>query len=77
MLQRGITLEGVENIVILSYYSKEHLFDQMLGRVIRFVENKTAKCYIYKCPNTLQEKWFNTMIDDNIETKSIIYYKNT
>ncbi|MCV6900755.1 helicase-related protein, partial [Escherichia coli] len=25
MLQRGITLEGVENIVILSYYSKEHL----------------------------------------------------
>ena len=77
MLQRGITLEGVENIVILSYYSKEHLFDQMLGRVIRFVENKTAKCYIYKCPNTLQEKWFDTMIDKNIETKSIIYYKNT
>jgi len=76
VLQRGKTLEGVENCILVSYYSKEHLFDQKLGRIIRFVENKTANMYIFCLPNSLQEKWYNIMLENvEVEINEPLYYK--
>jgi superfamily II DNA or RNA helicase len=57
-LKQGITLQGVENAIILSYYKEAYHTIQQLGRIVRFAENKIGKLYIYRTLYTFEEKWF-------------------
>lgn len=60
-LKQGITLEGIENCIIVSYFSTFSDIIQQLGRIVRFVEGKVAKLYIIVTLNTFEEKWFKEM----------------
>jgi superfamily II DNA or RNA helicase len=60
-LKQGITLEGIENCIIVSYFSTFSDIIQQLGRIVRFVEGKVAKLYIIVTLNTFEEKWFGEM----------------
>jgi len=73
MLKQGITLEGVESVLLASYYSTEVDFLQRLGRGVRWVEGKVAKVIILKHKTSeMQDKWFNTMLGEF--DKSLIKY---
>jgi superfamily II DNA or RNA helicase len=60
-LKQGITLEGVENCLILSYYKESWHTLQMIGRTVRFVEGKQAKLYIFRTEGTFETKWFENI----------------
>jgi len=60
-LKQGITLEGVTNCILVSYYSESWHTIQQLGRVIRFKPGKLANLYIIKTVGTLEEKWYDQM----------------
>ena len=64
MLKQGITLEGVEHVYLASYFSSLKDLIQELGRVLRFVEGKVAKLFIYVTKDTLEEKWFNSLCEE-------------
>lgn len=61
-LKQGITLEGVENCILVSYYSKSHHLIQMLGRVVRFVPGKVGRLFIIRTRDSFESKrWFQGM----------------
>jgi len=60
-LKQGITLEGVTNCIILSYYKKSWHVIQQIGRIVRFVEDKLGQVYIFRTLGTLEVKWFDNM----------------
>jgi superfamily II DNA or RNA helicase len=61
-LKQGITLDGVDTVILVSYYSKSHHLLQMLGRVVRFVEGKTGRLFILRTKDTFEEnRWFDAM----------------
>jgi superfamily II DNA or RNA helicase len=72
-LKQGITLEGVTNCIIVSYYSKSWHFIQQLGRIVRFVEGKLGILYIVKTKNTLEEKWFQELNKVRDKEGQILY----
>ena len=75
MLKQGITLEGVERVLLVSYYSTEVDFLQRLGRGVRWVEDKIAKVIILKHKTSeMQDKWFNTMLGEF--DKTLIKYES-
>lgn len=61
-LKQGITLNGVSNCIIVSYYSKSGNTIQQLGRIVRYSPNKIAKLYIVVTQGTYEEsRWFPNM----------------
>ena len=60
-LKQGITLEGVTNCIIVSYYKQSWSMIQQLGRIVRFVEGKLANLYIVRTDGTYEESWFENM----------------
>lgn len=60
-LKQGITLEGVENGIMMSYTSKSWELLQQLGRIVRWAPGKKAKLFIIVTRGTLEEKWFREM----------------
>lgn len=58
-LKQGITLEGVTNCIIVSYYKESWHMIQQLGRIVRFVPEKLANLYIIKTNDTYEDKWFD------------------
>lgn len=60
-LKQGITLEGVTNCILVSYYSQSWHTIQQLGRIVRFKEGKIANLYIIKTYGTLEDKWLKEM----------------
>lgn len=61
-LKQGVTLEGIENIIIVSYYSKPHHLEQIAGRLVRFVPDKVGKLFILRTRGTFEEtRWFDEM----------------
>lgn len=86
-LKQGITLEGVENCIIMSYYKEFHHVLQSLGRVVRFVPGKIATLYIFRTLDTFEEKWFKQINEQkdskgkiiktyDLNIKEVIYSKN-
>ena len=61
-LKQGITLEGVENCILVSYYSTSTDLIQQLGRVVRFVPDKMANLYIIVTQGTLEVRWVDKMV---------------
>jgi superfamily II DNA or RNA helicase len=60
-LKQGITLNKVQNCILVSYYSTPHDLEQKIGRIVRYAEGKTATLYIIVTKNTLEETWFRKM----------------
>ena len=86
-LKQGITLEGVENCIIMSYYKEFYHVLQSLGRVVRFVPGKVATLYIFRTLNSFEEKWFSqinlqkdskgkVIKEYDLNIKEVIYSKN-
>lgn len=86
-LKQGITLEGVENCIIMAYYKEFYHVLQSLGRIVRFVPGKVATLYIFRTLNTFEEKWFKQISiqkdskgkiikEYDLNIQEIIYSKN-
>lgn len=60
-LKQGITLEGVTNCILVSYYGTSTDFIQKLGRIVRFVPGKLATLYILITKGTFEETWVEKM----------------
>ena len=60
-LKQGITLKGVTNCIIVSYYKQSHSMLQQLGRIVRFVEDKLANLYIFETAGTYEVSWLDNI----------------
>lgn len=74
MLKQGITLKGVTDVIIASYYSKPHILIQQLGRAVRFVKGKKANVYIYLTESTVEERWITAMLP-NVDISKLPRYE--
>lgn len=71
-LKQGITLKGIQNCILVSYYKSSWHMIQQLGRIIRFHPDKLAKLYIIKTYGTLEEKWFSEMVNVRDKNNKIV-----
>ena len=60
-LQQGVTLKGLENIILHSFQSSSGQLIQTIGRVIRKVQGKVGRVYIIVTRDTYEEKWLKEM----------------
>ena len=68
MLKQGITLEGVESCIMVSYHSTKKDFIQRVGRVVRWHPDKKAKVFIYLVKNSpMHQKWLTSMTKSEID----------
>lgn len=72
-ISRGITLKGVENCILMSYYSTTTQFLQQLGRVLRFSEGKVAKLFIFKTQGTREVDWFQKLPEVKDDKGQVAY----
>jgi len=74
MLKQGANIKGLDNLVIMSYYSSEKDVIQRLGRA-RKDGNRKGKVFIFVTENTQEEKWYLRMFE-NINAYNVISHKN-
>lgn len=74
MLKQGANIKGLDNLVIMSYYSSEKDVIQRLGRA-RKDGNRKGKVFIFVTENTQEEKWYLKMFE-NINAYNVISHKN-
>ena len=60
-LQQGVTLKGLQNIILVTFQSSSGQLIQTIGRVIRRVEGKIGRVYIIVARDTYEEKWLVEM----------------
>ncbi len=60
-LQQGVTLKGLQNIILVTFQSSSGQLIQTIGRVIRRVEGKVGRVYIIVARDTYEEKWLAEM----------------
>ena len=60
-LQQGVTLKGLQNIILVTFQSSSGQLIQTIGRVIRRVEGKVGRVYIIVAKDTYEEKWLIEM----------------
>ncbi len=60
-LQQGVTLTGLQNIILVTFQSSSGQLIQTIGRVIRRVEGKVGRVYIIVAKDTYEEKWLVEM----------------
>lgn len=70
-LRQGANLEGLDNCIIMSYFSSEVHIIQQLGR-LRKNEDKLGNVFILLTKGTQEEVWFSKMMQ-NIDDFNIIY----
>lgn len=73
-LKQGANLTGLDNCIIMSYYSKEKDIIQRLGR-LRKNGDKIGKVFIILTQGTKEVDWFNKMFE-NIDSFNIKYFLN-
>jgi superfamily II DNA or RNA helicase len=61
-LEQGANLEGIENLIIMSYYSKPLNIIQRLGRLRN--KDTAGTVFIYRCKGTQEEVWFDRMLEN-------------
>lgn len=72
-LKQGITLKGIENAILLSYYKEGWHLIQQLGRVVRKGNpDKIAKLYVFRTIDTFEEKWYTNLSVKRDKKKQII-----
>ena len=72
-LQRGANLTGLDNCIIMSYYSKEKTLIQEIGRLR--LNDKLGQVFIFVTKETKEEDWFNKMLE-NITSFKVISFDN-
>lgn len=60
-LQQGVTLTGLQNIILVTFQSSSGQLIQTIGRVIRKVKGKVGRLYIIVAKDTYEEKWLTEM----------------
>jgi len=60
-LQQGVTLTGLQNIILVTFQSSSGQLIQTIGRVIRKVQGKIGRVYIIVTRDTYEEKWLKEM----------------
>lgn len=68
-LQRGITLKGLNTLVIFVSSKQYDTLAQMLGRLVRWEKGKIGEVIIVITKGTMEEKWYE-------ESRKIKNYKN-
>lgn len=61
-LLQGANIKELDNLIIMSYYSKSKDLVQRLGR-LRKNQEKAGSAFIFVTRNTQEEVWFSKMID--------------
>lgn len=62
MLQQGMNLNGLNNVVLLSYYSKPKNFIQCVGRCRK--ADIPANIFVFMTYNSQEEVWFSKIMED-------------
>jgi len=62
MLTQGANLKDLDNVILMSYFSTELTLIQQLGRLR--VKDKEGNVFIFCTIGTVEEKWFNKMIEN-------------
>ena len=73
MLKQGANIKGLDNLVIMSYYSSEKDVIQRLGRLRN--KNGKAGVFIFVTEKTQEEIWYLKMFE-NINAYNVISHKN-
>lgn len=71
-LKQGTNLEGLDNVVLMSYYSVALDFIQRIGRLRD--NGKKGNVFIFLTKNTQEEVWFTNMLKD-FNNLTIKYYE--
>ena len=74
MLEQGTNIEGLDIIVIMSYYSKSKSLIQRIGR-LRKEGMREGHVIIFRTTDTVEEKWFNKMFDSSDNAYKTIQYE--
>lgn len=72
-LKQGANLVGLDNCVIMSYYSKSKDLIQRIGRMRN--NGNLGNVYIFVTLQTQEEVWFQRMFED-IDSLNMNYYNN-
>jgi len=56
-VQQGTTLQGIQNIIFVTFQAASGQAIQSIGRVLRFVPGKIGKVYFIVTTGTMEEKW--------------------
>lgn len=73
MLKQGANIKGLDNLIIMSYYSSEKDIIQRIGR-LRNKKTK-ARVFILVTEDTQEEKWYLKMFE-NINAYNVVSHKN-
>jgi len=74
LLKQGANIKGLDNLVIMSYYSSEKDLIQRAGRIRRDGKEKGA-VFIFVTQGTQEEKWYDRMFG-NINAYNVISHKD-
>lgn len=72
-LEQGANLPDLDNVIIMSYYSKSKSLIQRLGRLRE--NGKVGNVFIILTKDTQEEKWFDKMFE-GINNLNLIYCKS-
>ena len=60
-LQQGANLTDLDNVILMSYYSKQKIAIQRTGRLRQ--NGEVGQIFIFVTQNTQEEKWYKSMFD--------------
>ncbi len=64
LLEQGVNLSSLDNVVMMSYYGKSRPIVQRIGRIRVDPKKQLGYVFIFKTIGTQEEKWFNLMMED-------------
>jgi superfamily II DNA or RNA helicase len=74
VLKQGANLDGLDNVIITSYFSKSLDFIQMIGR-LRISGTKDGNVFIFLTKGTTEQKWFEKIFAD-VPELTLTYHQN-
>lgn len=63
MISRVISLPGIDNVILMSYYTKNAELLQSLGRSLLYKKGKVPQVYIFRTVGTREEMWYDKVTD--------------
>jgi len=72
MLNEGVTIPDIDIIIIESFDSNVNNLLQRIGRSLQYVEGKIITVFIIVAEDTIEEKWLEKIIPENINVE---YYR--
>jgi len=64
LMEQGVNLNSLDNVIMMSYYGKSRPIVQRIGRIRVDPDKQLGYVFIFKTLNTQEEKWFNLMMED-------------